>query len=93
VARRNLPECQPLPEAPLACPDATRQEALEERTLSIAVERAADLDLTRARIAATFETHALGKVATRLRHDGDGVRCSLRASRSGASGAGRAGFA
>ncbi|HSK05172.1 MAG TPA: efflux RND transporter permease subunit [Kofleriaceae bacterium] len=57
-----------------------REEGLEERTVSIAVERAADLGLTRAQIAATLETYVLGKVATRLRQAGDeyDVRVMLR---------------
>jgi HAE1 family hydrophobic/amphiphilic exporter-1 len=57
-----------------------REEGLEERTISVAVERAADLGLTRAQIAATLETYVLGKVATRLRHGGDeyDVRVMLR---------------
>ncbi|HLU66851.1 MAG TPA: efflux RND transporter permease subunit, partial [Kofleriaceae bacterium] len=57
-----------------------REEGLEERTISIAIERAADLGLTRAQIASTLETYVLGKVATRLRQGGDeyDVRVMLR---------------
>ncbi len=57
-----------------------REEGLEERTISIATERAADLGLTRAQIAATLETYVLGKVATRLRQGGDeyDIRVMLR---------------
>jgi HAE1 family hydrophobic/amphiphilic exporter-1 len=57
-----------------------REEGLEERTISIATERAADLGLTRAEVAATLETYVLGKVATRLRQGGDeyDIRVMLR---------------
>jgi HAE1 family hydrophobic/amphiphilic exporter-1 len=57
-----------------------REEGLEERTISIATERAADLGLTRPQIARTLETYVLGRVATRLRDAGDeyDVRVMLR---------------
>ncbi|MBA3453513.1 MAG: efflux RND transporter permease subunit [Deltaproteobacteria bacterium] len=57
-----------------------REEGLEERTISIATERAADLGLSRPEIARTLETYVLGRVATRLRDGGDeyDVRVMLR---------------
>ncbi|MGE0868568.1 MAG: efflux RND transporter permease subunit [Kofleriaceae bacterium] len=57
-----------------------REEGLEERTISVATERAADLGLTRAEIARTLETYVLGRVATRLRDGGDeyDIRVMLR---------------
>ncbi|MBZ0234182.1 MAG: efflux RND transporter permease subunit [Deltaproteobacteria bacterium] len=57
-----------------------REQGLEERTIDVDVERAADLGLTRAQIAETLETYVLGRVATRLRQAGDeyDVRVMLR---------------
>jgi HAE1 family hydrophobic/amphiphilic exporter-1 len=57
-----------------------REEGLEERTVHIDTARAADLGLTRPEIAATLETYVLGRVATRLRQEGDehDVRVMLR---------------
>lgn len=59
---------------------SSREEGLEERTVSVATERAADLGLTRADVARTLETYVLGRVATRLRDGGDeyDVRVMLR---------------
>ena len=48
-----------------------REEGLEERTVKVDTERAADLGLTRTDIARTLETYVLGRVATRLREAGD----------------------
>ncbi len=57
-----------------------REEGLEERTVRIDAARAADLGLQRPEIAQTLETYVLGRVATRLRQDGDeyDVRVMLR---------------
>jgi HAE1 family hydrophobic/amphiphilic exporter-1 len=57
-----------------------REEGLEERTIAVDPETAADLGLTRVDIARTLETYVLGKVATRLRESGDeyDVRVMLR---------------
>lgn len=57
-----------------------RQEGLEERTVAVDTEAAADLGLTRADIARTLETYVLGRVATRLRDAGDefDIRVMLR---------------
>jgi hydrophobic/amphiphilic exporter-1 (mainly G- bacteria), HAE1 family len=57
-----------------------REEGLEERTIQVDAARAADLGLTRAEIASTVETYVLGRVATRLRQEGDeyDVRVMLR---------------
>ena len=57
-----------------------REEGLEERTVSIDTERAADLGLTRDDVARTLETYVLGRVATRLREGGDeyDIRVMLR---------------
>lgn len=59
---------------------SSREEGLEERTISVATERAADLGLTRADVARTLETYVLGRVATRLRQGGDeyDIRVMLR---------------
>ena len=59
-----------------------REEGLEERTVRIDAARAADLGLQRPEIAQTLETYVLGRVATRLRQDGDeyDVRVMLRES-------------
>ena len=58
----------------------SREEGLEERTIKVATERAADLGLTRADVARTLETYVLGRVATRLRQAGDeyDIRVMLR---------------
>jgi HAE1 family hydrophobic/amphiphilic exporter-1 len=60
--------------------DIGRQEGLEERTIQIHTERAADVGLSRPEIADTVETYVLGRVATRLRVGGDeyDVRVMLR---------------
>jgi HAE1 family hydrophobic/amphiphilic exporter-1 len=57
-----------------------REEGLEERTIRVNTERAADLGLSRSDIARTLETYVLGRVATRLRDAGDeyDVRVMLR---------------
>jgi HAE1 family hydrophobic/amphiphilic exporter-1 len=57
-----------------------REEGLEERTVAVDTERAADLGLTRSEVARTLETYVLGRVATRLRQGGDeyDVRVMLR---------------
>src|SRR5690606_25542758 len=57
-----------------------REQGLEERTIEVDAARAADLGLTRAEIAATGEAYVLGRVATRLRQQGDefDVRVQLR---------------
>jgi HAE1 family hydrophobic/amphiphilic exporter-1 len=57
-----------------------REEGLQERTISVATARAADLGLTRAEVAQTLETYVLGRVATRLRDGGDeyDIRVMLR---------------
>ena len=57
-----------------------REEGLEERTVEVDTERAADLGLTRGEVARTLETYVLGRVATRLRQGGDeyDVRVMLR---------------
>ena len=57
-----------------------REEGLEERTIAVNAQTAADLGLTRADIARTLETYVLGKVATRLRQSGDeyDIRVMLR---------------
>lgn len=59
---------------------SSREEGLEERTISIETRRAADLGLTRPQIARTLETYVLGRVATRLREAGDeyDIRVMLR---------------
>lgn len=57
-----------------------RVEGLEERTITVDPEVAADLGLSRADIARTLETYVLGRVATRLRDGGDeyDIRVMLR---------------
>ena len=57
-----------------------REEGLEERTITVDTERAADLGLTRGDIARTLETYVLGRVATRLREAGNeyDIRVMLR---------------
>jgi HAE1 family hydrophobic/amphiphilic exporter-1 len=57
-----------------------REEGLEERTIQVDTARAADLGLDRSEIARTLETYVLGRVATRLRQDGDeyDIRVMLR---------------
>ncbi|HEY5934278.1 MAG TPA: efflux RND transporter permease subunit [Kofleriaceae bacterium] len=57
-----------------------REEGLEERTIRVDTERAADLGLSRADVARTLETYVLGRVATRLREAGDeyDIRVMLR---------------
>lgn len=57
-----------------------REQGLEERTVDVNIERAADLGLSREQISRTLETYVLGRVATRLREQGDeyDVRVMLR---------------
>jgi HAE1 family hydrophobic/amphiphilic exporter-1 len=57
-----------------------RVEGLEERTVHIDTQRAADVGVSRAEVARTLETYVLGRVATRLRDGGDeyDVRVMLR---------------
>jgi len=59
---------------------SNRVEGLEERTITIDTQRAADVGLSRAEVARTLETYVLGRVATRLRDAGDeyDIRVMLR---------------
>lgn len=57
-----------------------RDEGLEERTISVRTEQAADLGVQRPEVARALETYVLGRVATRLREGGEehDVRVVLR---------------